>query len=187
MTVTRVNAARVLTTIALTLPLAACGGSSTSPSNTPPPAQPSATLVATFNENPVPFRTTGCNASTQQGWYTQAQIKETSGVSVTVNTFVQKLDGASSALLNESFNSRFGACAGTFTEGTIPANGSVCGIVGVCTSSTFSTYQFELSGTDANGHAVSFVSSLLQLGSRPAGQSFAAPAGLTFASPPARR
>lgn len=160
----------LLTTIALILPLWGCGKGTTAPTGSSP-AQTSAMLVATFDENPVPFRTTGCNAAIPQGWYTSAQIRETAGVSVTVNTFTQKLDGAASSVLNESFNSRFGACGGgTFTEGVIPANGTVCGEVGVCTLSVFATYQFELGGTDANGHALTLVSPVLQLGSRPAGQ-----------------
>jgi hypothetical protein len=58
-----------------------------------------------------------------------------------------------------------------FTPGMILANGAVCGSVGVCTSSAFGTYQFSVAGTDANGHALTFDSPLLQLGARPAGQS----------------
>lgn len=163
-------AVRFLTISALTLPLLACGKGMTAP--TGGSSAQTAVLVATFDENPVPFKSTGCNAAIPQGWYTSAQIRETAGVSFTANTFTQKLDGAVSSLLNESFNSRFGACAGgAFTEGMIPASGSVCGVVGVCTSSTFATYQFELAGTDANGHTLTFASPLLQFGSRPAGQS----------------
>ena len=84
-----------------------------------------------------------------------------------MNTFVQKLDGAASGLLNESFNSRFGACAGgTFTANVMPANGAVCASVGVCTTASFGTYQFEIGGTDANGHAVTFTSPVLQFRAR---------------------
>jgi hypothetical protein len=148
--------------------LAACAKSGTSPTPSPPPAAPaSAALTVTFGENPVPFRSTGCNASTPQGWFTTARIQETAGVTFTPSTFTQKLDGSAANFLAESFNSRFGACSGSsFTEGVIPANGAVCGVVGVCTSNTFATYQFELTGTDANGHALTFQSPSLQLGSR---------------------
>jgi hypothetical protein len=126
----------------------------------------------TFNENPVPFTSTGCNASVPQGWYTAARVQETNGVTFTPSALVQRLDGNVASSLAESFNSRFGACTGSpFTQGVIRANGAVCGSVGVCTSSTFTTYQFQLNGTDANGHSVTFVSPLLQLGARPAGQS----------------
>src|SRR5205807_193538 len=97
--------------------------------------------------------------------YTTARVQETSGVAFTPVTLVQKLDGNVTSLLTESFNSRFGACAGgAFSQGVIPGNGAVCGSVGVCTSSNFSSYQFQFAGTDANGHSVTFDSPLLQLG-----------------------
>ena len=81
------------------------------------------------------------------------------------------LTGSAAGNLAESFNSRFGACmGGSFTPGTIPASGAVCATVGVCTASSYSTYQFQITGTDANGHAVTFDSPVLQLGARPAGQ-----------------
>ncbi len=159
--------------ITTALLVAGCHNNTTAPTQ-PPSTGPSktSTLVATFTENPVPFRSSGCNASTPQGWYTTAQIQETAGVAFTPSTFTQKLDGSIASALAESFNSRFGACAGgAFNENVIPANGTVCGVVGVCTSTTYSNYQFELTGTDANGHAVTFVSPMLQFGSRPAGQS----------------
>ena len=53
----------------------------------------------------------------------------------------------------------------------ILANGAVCGVVGICTSSTFSNYQFQLTGIDGNSHTLTFDSPLLQFGARPAGQS----------------
>ena len=167
---------RILAAITTALSLVACGTSPASPT-TPPPAQPVAasktsSFTVTFNENPVPFRSTGCNASQPQGWYTTARLQETAGVNFTPSALIQKVDGNVAGLLAESFNSRFGACTGSsFTDGVIPGNGAVCGSVGVCTSSTFSNYQLQVTGTDANGHAVTFDSPLLQLGSRPAGQS----------------
>jgi len=152
---------------------AACSKSQSS-SSPPPPTAPSppppstATLTVTFDENPVPFKNTGCSPAAQQGWYTSARIQETSGVVFTPSSLVQKLDGTPSTLLAESFNSRFGACPGsTFTAGAIAANGAVCGTVGICTASTYRTYQFDVSGNDANGHAVTFSSPVLQLGARP--------------------
>jgi len=155
--------------------LFACQKSSTSP---PPPTTPSPTVpstssfAVTFDENPVAFRSTGCSFSTPQGWYTQARLRETGGVSFTPTTLTQKLDGNAVSFLAESFNSRFGACSGmAFTPGVILANGAVCGGVGVCTASSFAAYQFSIAGTDANGHALTFDSPVLQLGARPAGQS----------------
>lgn len=153
--------------------LDACGGAPSAPSTPPstsPPAPSTAVLAATFGENPVPFRSTGCNASTPQGWYTTAKIQETAGVIVNVTTLIQKVDGNVAGDLSESFNSRFGACSGgSFTPGVIPASGAVCGTVGICTTSSFSSYQFQVAGTDANGHAVTVDSPVLQLGARPAG------------------
>jgi len=168
--------------------LAACGSSSSQPAApSPPPAQATAALKITFDENPVPFRSTGCNASVPQGWYTTARIQETGGVDFTPATFVQKLDSNTVSSLTESFGSRFGACPGAaFTPGKITANGSVCGVVGICTSGTYGTYQFQITGTDANGHPVTADSPVLQLGPRPAGQSIGATAAQP-SGPPARR
>jgi hypothetical protein len=150
----------------LAVAVSGCGKSQTSPPATPTPLA-SASLVVTFGENPVPFRSTGCNASTPQGWYTSVRIQETAGVTFTPRTFTQKVDGTAPSFLAESFNSRFGPCpGGTFNESAIPANGAACGVAGVCTSSTFATYQFELAGTDANGHALTFTSPVLQLGAK---------------------
>ena len=145
--------------------LTGCSGSSSTPSTPTPPATPAtATFTVTFAESPVPFRTSGCSFLTPQGWYTEARIQERSGVSFTVGSLTQKLDGNSAGNLNESFGSRFGACSGsTFTPATIAANGVVCGTVGICTTSTFNTYQFSITGTDANGHAVTIDSPVLQL------------------------
>ena len=85
----------------------------------------------------------------------------------TVTTLTQKLDGAAAGILAESFNSRFAACSGlSFTPGMILANGAACATVGACTASTYSTYQFSLAGTDANGHTITFDSPVLQLGAR---------------------
>jgi hypothetical protein len=99
-----------------------------------------------------------------QGWYTTARIQETAGVPFTPATLTQKLDGAAAAFLAESFASRFGACSGlAFTPGTIAASGAVCAVIGICTTNTYRTYQFEMTGTDANGHAMTVPSPLLQL------------------------
>lgn len=149
----------------------ACSKNSTPSTGTTPPAAPTvptAALTITFEANPVPFNSSGCSFSTPQGWFTQARIQETGGVAVTVASLVQKLDGATSSVLSESFNSRFGACSGgTFSPGTIAASGAVCGTVGICSTSAFSTYQFSIAGTDANGHAIAVDSPVLRLGSRP--------------------
>jgi hypothetical protein len=155
--------AAVLTTAIL---VSACSKSSGSNPSTPSgPAAPAFTV--TFGENPVPFRSTGCNGSVPEGWFTTARIQETAGVSFTPGTLTQKLDGAPAAALMESFGSRFGACSGApFTPGVISANGAACGIVGVCTTSTYGNYQFEVSGTDANGRPASFSSPVLQFGPR---------------------
>lgn len=172
------TAADLLATTATVLLFAACGTSSTSPTTStpsptpnPPPTSKTSAFAATFDENPVPFRSTGCNASIPQGWYTIAHLQETGGVSFTPSTLIQKLDGNVVSFLVESFNSRFGACAGSpFNPGVIPANGAVCASVGVCASGSYSTYQFQIIGSDANGHALTFDSPLLQLGARPPGQ-----------------
>jgi hypothetical protein len=143
--------------------LCACSSSSSGPT-TPSTPPPTAAVTIAFDENPVAFRNTGCSFATPQGWYTQARIQETAGVAVTVNSLTQRLDGAANSNLAESFNSRFGACAGgTFTAGAIPANGAVCGVVGVCTTASHGTYQFTITGTDANAHAVTFDSPVLRL------------------------
>lgn len=150
--------------------LAACSKPTSPTTQTPPKiAVPdTSSVVVTFSENPVPFKSTGCNASTPQGWSTTARLQETRGVTFTVRTLTQKLDGNVASLLVESFDSRFGACmGGTSTPGVIRGNGAVCGVVGVCSSSTFGNYQLEISGTDANGHALTFTSPLLQFGPRP--------------------
>jgi hypothetical protein len=154
------------------LMLFACQKSSTAPTTPSPTTPPRSAFAVTFDENPVAFRSTGCSFSAPQGWYTQARLQETGGVTFTPTTLTQKLDGSAVSFLTESFNSRFGACSGmAFTPGMILANGAVCGSVGVCTASAFGTYQFSVAGTDANGHALTFDSPLLQLGARPAGQS----------------
>jgi hypothetical protein len=148
------------------LAVSACSKSST-PNAPATPAAPTAALTATFDANPVPFRDSGCSFSTPEGWYTQARVQETAGVAVTVAAFTQKLDGNPARVLSESFNSRFGACSGsTVTPGSIAANGAVCGVVGICTTNTFATYQFSIAGTDANGHAITFDSPLLRLNPR---------------------
>jgi hypothetical protein len=168
--VTRGTLLAVATTTVL---LFACQNSSTSPTTPAPTPTPSTSSIAvTFDANPVAFSSTGCSFSTPQGWYTQARVQETGGVTFTPSTLTQKLDGNTVSFLVESFNSRFGACNGmAFTPGVILANGAVCGVVGVCTASSFTTYQFSVAGTDANGHALTFNSPVLQLGARPAGQS----------------
>jgi len=152
----------------------AIAGCSSGPAAAPTPAPsgpPTASLQAIFDQNPVPFRSTGCSFSTPSGWYTAARIQETAGVAVTVTTMTQKLDGATVSFLAESFNSRFGACSGlAFTPGMILASGAACGTVGACAAGTYSTYQLSIAGTDANGHAISFDTPVLQLGTRPAGQ-----------------
>jgi len=148
-----------------------CGNGSTSAPSPAPSGPPTASLRVTFDENPVPFRSTGCSFSTPSGWYTPARIQETAGVAVTVATMTQKLDGAAVGFLAESFDSRFGACSGTpFTPGMILAGGAACGTVGACTAGSYSTYQLSIAGTDANGHAISFDTPVLQFGARPAGQ-----------------
>lgn len=147
----------------------ACSKSSSAPTppSTPTPP-PTATVTITFDENPVAFKSSGCSFATPEGWYAQARVQETAGVAVTVASLTQKLDGAANSNLTESFNSRFGACAGgTFTAGTIPAAGAVCGVVGVCTTSSHGTYQFSITGTDANAHAVTFDSPVLRFNPRP--------------------
>ena len=101
------------------------------------------------------------------GWYTTTRVQETAGVSFTPNTLVQKLDGNVSDSLAESFSSRFASCSGgALSQGVIPANGAVCANVGICTSSGYSAYQFQITGVDANGHQVTIDSPLLQLGTR---------------------
>jgi hypothetical protein len=146
---------------------AGCGGSGQTAPTPSNPQQATSAFRTTFGENPVPFRASGCNASVPQGWYTTVQLQETSGVAFRPNALVQKLDGNASSFLDESFNSRFGACGGgTFEAGVIPANGTVCASVGVCTASAFSSYQFQISGTDANGHTITYDSPVLQLGPR---------------------
>jgi hypothetical protein len=166
----------LLAAVTAALMLSACQGSSTPPTSpttpAPTPTPSTSSIAVTFDENPVPFRSTDCSFSTPQGWYTQAHLRETGGVTFTPATLTQKLDGSTVSFLMESFSSRFGACSGTaFTPGIILANGAVCGVVGVCTTSSFTTYQFSVSGTDANGHALAFDSPVLQLGARPAAQS----------------
>jgi hypothetical protein len=158
----------VIATISTALLLTACKKSDTTPTTpSAPPAPSTATFAVTFGENPVPFRSTGCNGSMPQGWYTTARIQETAGVAFAPSTLTQKLDGTAASVLNESFASRFGACSGSaFTPGVIAANGAVCQVVGVCTTETYRTYQFEVAGTDANGHALTFSSPLLQFGAR---------------------
>ena len=152
--------------------LAACGGDGSDTPTEPSPGGPpsgggTAALTVTFGENPVPFRSSGCNASTPQGWFTTARIQETAGVTFTVTALTQKLNGSPAGQLSETFNSRFGACSGgTFTPGAIVASGAVCGDVGVCSTDSFSTYQFQLQGTDANGHPLTIDSPVLQLGAR---------------------
>jgi hypothetical protein len=158
------------------LMLCACAKSSTSPTppTRPPPPVPTAAFTATFDQNPVPFRSTGCSFSTPQGWYTPIRLQETAGVTFTPAALTQKLDGNTVSFLAESFSSKFGACSGmAFTPGVILANGAVCGTVGVCTASLYTSYQFSIAGTDANGHALTFDSPTLQLGTRSAGQSIA--------------
>ncbi len=155
--------------LAIALLMSACSKESSTPVTGAPvaPTVPTAALTITFDANPVAFNGSGCSFSTPQGWFTQARIQETGGVAVAVATLVQKLDGATSSLLSESFNSRFGACSGgTFTAGTIPASGAVCGTVGICTTGAALTYQFSIAGTDANGHPIAVDSPLLRLAPR---------------------
>ena len=161
----------LLATITTALLLAACQKTSPSmspTSNPPPPTTPNtSSFTVTFNENPVPYRSTGCSFSTPQGWYTQARVQETAGVAFTPAMLTQKLDGNTVSFLSESFSSRFGACSGmAFTPGMILANGAVCGGVGICATSTYGNYQFSIAGTDANGHALTIDSPLLQFGAK---------------------
>jgi len=168
--------------LALASAIVAC--SKSSPTAPAPAAPPTAAFQVTYQQNPAPFQTSGCSFSTPSGWYTAARIQETAGVAVTVTALTQKLDGAAAAFLNESFNSRFGACSGAaFTPGMILASGAACGTVGACTTGTYSTYQFSIAGTDANGHAIAFDAPVLQLGARPAAQT--APAAGTWFPPSA--
>jgi hypothetical protein len=156
----------IIVPIVVLLLAAACGKSSSSPSS-PAPAASTAALTISFSDNPVPYRTSGCSGATPQGWFTTARVQETAGVAFTPSTLTQKLDGTASGLLTESFASRFGACSGSsFTPGTIAANGATCATVGVCTTATYSNYQLELSGTDANGHTLTFTSPVLPFAAR---------------------
>ncbi len=169
--------------LALASAIVACGSKS-SPTAPAPAGPPTAALQVTYEQNPAPFQASGCSFSTPSGWFTTARIQETAGVAVTVTALTQKLDGAAASFLNESFNSRFGACGGAaFTAGTIVASGAACGTVGACTTGTYSTYQFSIAGTDANGHAIAFDAPVLQLGARPAAQT--APAFGTWFRPSA--
>src|SRR5437016_6153265 len=106
----------ICATTTMGLLVAACHSNPTSPAGPGPAPTPgvasTAAFTVTFNENPVPFRNTGCNASVQQGWYTTTRVQETAGVSFTPNALVQKLDGIVSDSLAESFSSRFASCAG---------------------------------------------------------------------------
>ena len=158
----------MIAAIAAALLLTACTKSETRPTTpSPSPAPSTATVAITFGENPVPFRSTGCNGSIPQGWSTTARIQETAGVAFTPGMLTQKLDGTVASALAESFASRFGACGGgAFTPGVIAGNGAVCGVVGVCTTETYRSYQFEVAGTDANGQARTFSSPVLQFGAR---------------------
>lgn len=157
----------IVAPIVFALLAAACSKSSNSSPSSPAPAAGTAALAITFSDNPVPYRTSGCSGATPQGWYTTARVQETAGVSFTPSTLTQKLDGNVSSLLTESFASRFGACSGgSFTPGIIAANGTVCATVGVCTTGTYGNYQFELSGTDANGHTLTFTSPVLPFSPR---------------------
>jgi hypothetical protein len=152
---------------ALVSTLAVACSKSDSPSSTAAPTPSAPAFTVTFSETPVPYRTTDCSASTPQGWYTNARIQETAGIAFTPMSLTQKLDGTSASGLTESFGSRFGACSGSpFTPGTIAANGSVCGVVGVCTTASYTTYQFDVSGTDPGGRPVTFSSPVLQLAPR---------------------
>jgi hypothetical protein len=155
--------------VALAAAIGACAKSSTPGPSTPSPAGPAtATFTVTFDQNPVPYRPTGCSFSTPEGWFASVRIQETSGVAFTPSSLTQRLDGNTVSFLSESFASRFGACSGsTFTPGAIAANGAVCGTVGVCTSSAYSSYQFSVAGSDANGHTLTITSPVLQLGARP--------------------
>jgi hypothetical protein len=133
------------TTIASALLLTACHKSDTSSATPTAPTPGTAAFTVTFGENPVPFRSTGCNGSTPEGWYTTVRIQETAGISFTPRTLTQKLDGAAPSFLAESFASRFGACSGSqFTPGAIAANGAVCGVFGVCTTVTISSPLLQL-------------------------------------------
>jgi hypothetical protein len=161
------NGACALAAIAGAVLVSGCGQGGQSPAMTAPASTPRPTTSAftvTFGENPAPFRSTGCNGSVPQGWYTTASIQETAGVSFTPGALTQKVDGSAAAFLSESFASRFGACGGVaFTPGVIAANSQVCGLVGVCSANPYRNYQFEVTGTDANGHALTVTSPLLQL------------------------
>jgi hypothetical protein len=167
------TAMRVTATITTALLLTDCTKSETTPATPSAPAPPStAAFAVTFAENPVPFRSTGCNGAIGQGWYTTARIQETAGVAFTPSTLTQKLEGTAASILTESFASRFGACSGSaFTPGVIAATGAACAVVGVCSADAYSSYQFEVTGTDANGHALTVSSPLLQFGNRAAAQS----------------
>jgi hypothetical protein len=150
--------------IAAAFMFGACQKNETAPT---PLTSGTAAFTVTFGENPVPFRTAGCSGLSPAGWYTTARIQETGGVAFTPGTLTQKLDGTAADILNESFASRFGACSGSaFMPGLIAANGAVCGVVGVCTTATYATYQFDVAGADANGRSLTFSSSVLQLAAR---------------------
>jgi len=145
---------------------AGCGKSTTAPTTSPAPS--TAALTATFDDNPVSYKTAGCSFSTPQGWYTNVKVQETNGIAVTVTSLTQKLDGGPAVgILDESFNSRFGACSGdSFQSSMIPARGSVCAVVGVCTTGTYGTYQFTIAGSDANGHSITFDSPVLRFSAK---------------------
>jgi hypothetical protein len=168
------------------LTLCACGKSSTSPTPPTTPTPPAASaFTATFEQNPVPFRSTACSFSTPQGWFTPVRLQETAGVAFTPATLTQKLDGNTVSFLAESFGSRFGACSGmTFTPGVILASGAVCATVGICTASSYTTYQFSIAGTDANAHTLTFDSPVLQLGPRSTGQSISLARSSLISRPP---
>jgi hypothetical protein len=117
----------------------------TPPAPAPPPAASGGSVQITINPNPVPYSTTpiaGCAATAKSTWFYDQMLRETSGVTVTFTSRIDKFDGR---VVNQP----------TGLNLKVNANNSLTVPTKWCSSAAVShTAQTTFIGTDAKGNAI---------------------------------
>jgi len=128
-----------------TAPSSSTTPAASSPAPAPAPAATQGSVQITINPNPVPYSTTpiaGCVATAKSTWFYDQVLRETSGVTVTFTSRIDKFDGR---VVNQP----------TGLNLKVNGNNSLTVPTKWCSSQAVShTAQTTFVGTDAKGNAV---------------------------------
>lgn len=117
----------------------------TPPAPAPPPAASAGSVQITIEPNPVPYSTTpiaGCSATAKNTWFYDQMLRETSGVTVTFTSRIDKFDGR---VVNQP----------TGLNLKVNGNNSLAVPTKWCSSAAVShTAQTTFIGTDAKGNPI---------------------------------